>query len=275
MSYSRRNRASTALHGIPRSRQKRWRRSTGTIDESAASLREIQRQLDDSRDLTQALAKERDEARIQVGELKKQGESTKRSLVTLKGRRSVRLMLGIAKMARPLFRTVRYLKRRVSGTPSSVATTADSDTHTPRRAAEPQQAPVPSARQETVLKKNLVAARSAQTVPASGPLVSIVVVTRDGLNHLQRLFDGLAHRTDYSDFEVIVVDNASTDGTIAFLDRAWHFPVIVVQNATNQSFSDSNNRGVGVGQRGSDSLSQQRRRSDQPWVARRDGWSAR
>ena len=96
-----------------------------------------------------ALAKERDEARIQVGELKKQGESTKRSLVTLKGRRSVRLMLGIAKMARPLFRTVRDLKRRVSGTPSSVATTADSDTHTPRRAAEPQQAPVPSARQET------------------------------------------------------------------------------------------------------------------------------
>ena len=74
--------------------------------------------------------------------------------------------------------------------------------------------------------------------------MSIVVVTRDGLNHLQRLFDGLAHRTDYSDFEVIVVDNASTDGTIAFLDRAWHFPVIVVQNATNQSFSDSNNRGV-------------------------------
>ena len=37
--------------------------------------------------------------------------------------------------------------------------------------------------------------------------------TRDGLDHLERLLDGLAHRTDYPEFELIVVDNGSRDGT--------------------------------------------------------------
>ena len=52
------------------------------------------------------------------------------------------------------------------------------------------------------------------------PPVSIVVPTRDGLAHVERLVAGLSERTDYPELELIVVDNASSDGTLELLARA-------------------------------------------------------
>ena len=78
----------------------------------------------------------------------------------------------------------------------------------------------------------------------SGPLVSIVILNRDGEHHLRRCFDGLAP-TAYEPFEVIVVDNGSTDGSRAFLEeQAATLPVRVLANDDNRSFSQANNQGA-------------------------------
>ncbi len=73
------------------------------------------------------------------------------------------------------------------------------------------------------------------------PSVSVIVPTRDGRHHLERLFKGLIEHTRYPEFEVIVVDNASSDGTLAYLESLQTpFPVHVVANEENLSFSQTN-----------------------------------
>jgi O-antigen biosynthesis protein len=80
---------------------------------------------------------------------------------------------------------------------------------------------------------------------ADWPRVSIIVPTRDGRHHLERLFVGLTAHTHYSEFEVVVVDNASTDGTLDYLEAlAAPFPVHVVASEQNLSFAQANARGV-------------------------------
>ena len=79
---------------------------------------------------------------------------------------------------------------------------------------------------------------------SSGPLVSIIVPTRDGLDHLRRLLPAL-DRLVYRDIEVMVVDNGSTDGTAAWLGRQrFRFPLRTLSDPRNRSFSDANNHGV-------------------------------
>jgi O-antigen biosynthesis protein len=80
---------------------------------------------------------------------------------------------------------------------------------------------------------------------SSWPAVSIVTPTRNGLEHIERLVAGLQERTDYPEFELIVVDNASEDGTRDFLDGlATEFPLAVIANSEPASFSDSNDQGT-------------------------------
>lgn len=82
---------------------------------------------------------------------------------------------------------------------------------------------------------------------ADWPPVSIVVLNRNGLGHLRRLFSGLENRTDYPDFEVVLVDNGSTDGSVAFASSIEaRFPVKLIANPGNTSFSAGNNQGVGA-----------------------------
>lgn len=77
------------------------------------------------------------------------------------------------------------------------------------------------------------------------PLVSIVVVNRDGAAHLRRLLAGLAGRTDYSPFELIVVDNGSSDESLDLLREASApFSISLAANAHNESFSDACNQGA-------------------------------
>ena len=77
------------------------------------------------------------------------------------------------------------------------------------------------------------------------PLVSAIVPTRNGLHHLERLFAGLSEHTSYPALEVIVIDNASSDDTLAYLDSLeTTFPLHVLANEHNLSFAEANARGV-------------------------------
>src|SRR6185436_10196452 len=82
---------------------------------------------------------------------------------------------------------------------------------------------------------------------AEWPLVSIVTLNHNGSNHLRKLVAGLSEHTDYPRLELIVVDNGSTDDSIAYLRSARApFPISLIANAHNESFSDANNQGAGA-----------------------------
>ena len=98
--------------------------------------------------------------------------------------------------------------------------------------------------EESALVQALRELRSAEAL-TSGPLVSIVVTNRDGATHLQRLLNGLQERTQYQPFEVVLVDNGSTDESIELLQN-WNGDSQIIANASNKSFSEANNQGIRV-----------------------------
>lgn len=78
---------------------------------------------------------------------------------------------------------------------------------------------------------------------ADSPLVSLVILNRNGLPHLKRLFKDFRENIQYPNYEIIVVDNHSTDDSINFL-KHLHLPVTVIENYENRSFSEANNQAV-------------------------------
>ena len=77
------------------------------------------------------------------------------------------------------------------------------------------------------------------------PLVSIIILNRNGLNHLKRLFKDFKFKTNYSNFEVILIDNDSTDESVSYIESLnVDFPIKIIDNDENLSFSIANNKGV-------------------------------
>ena len=74
------------------------------------------------------------------------------------------------------------------------------------------------------------------------PLVSIIVLNRDGLHHLQRLFASLKTAVFYDNYELIVFDNGSTDGSVDFVkSQDLGKNTVVIECGENKSFSAANN----------------------------------
>jgi GT2 family glycosyltransferase len=78
------------------------------------------------------------------------------------------------------------------------------------------------------------------------PLASVVVLTHDNLAFTRLCLASVFANTEYPNYELIVVDNASTDGTVEELRRlageAAHLRVI--ENADNAGFGPGNNQGL-------------------------------
>lgn len=73
------------------------------------------------------------------------------------------------------------------------------------------------------------------------PLVSIIIVNWNGKHHLAECLQSLAEQT-YQNFETIIVDNASTDGSPELITT--QFPTArLVRLATNTGFATGNNKG--------------------------------
>ncbi len=61
--------------------------------------------------------------------------------------------------------------------------------------------------------------RVRRALPDPAPRVSLIVPTRDRVELLRNCIDGLLHRTDYPDLEILIIDNASVEPeTLAFFD---------------------------------------------------------
>lgn len=76
--------------------------------------------------------------------------------------------------------------------------------------------------------------------------VSIVVVTFHNIDYTKRCIESVFRNTIYPNFELIVVDNASSDGTPEYLNAlaAEHDNVKVLLNSYNLGFARANNQGL-------------------------------
>jgi GT2 family glycosyltransferase len=79
-------------------------------------------------------------------------------------------------------------------------------------------------------------------VPA--PTVSIVIVTWNGRQHLDACLAAVAAQAGV-DYETILVDNASTDGTVAYVRERFPWVRLVALDS-NRGFAGGNNAGVRV-----------------------------
>lgn len=78
----------------------------------------------------------------------------------------------------------------------------------------------------------------------TNPLVSILIINWNGKDHLKNCIPSIL-KSSYKDFEIIVVDNGSADGSIEYLRS--NFPFIkLIRNKKNLGFAKANNQGIEV-----------------------------
>jgi GT2 family glycosyltransferase len=87
-----------------------------------------------------------------------------------------------------------------------------------------------------------------QHIASLFPLVSIIVVSYNNLDYTRLCLDSIYAKTTYPSFEVVVVDNASSDGTQDYLRQfaGRHPNFKFLLNENNEGFARANNLGVEV-----------------------------
>jgi GT2 family glycosyltransferase len=93
-----------------------------------------------------------------------------------------------------------------------------------------------------------IASRVRRRGDSGHPAASIVVVTSEGLVFTRLCLESLLAADTATAFEVVVVDNASTDGTQDYLRSLARLDgrVRVVSSATNAGFAEATNRGAAL-----------------------------
>ncbi|RSK28670.1 glycosyltransferase [Bacillus sp. HMF5848] len=82
-------------------------------------------------------------------------------------------------------------------------------------------------------------------VPETCPLVSLIVLNRNGAEHLRRLFTSILENTIYPNFEIIIFDNNSNDNSFEVINEFTPKVTIkLIKNNYNASFSEANNKAV-------------------------------
>ncbi len=78
------------------------------------------------------------------------------------------------------------------------------------------------------------------------PVISVVVVNWNRRDLLRACLDSLAAQT-FTDFEIIVVDNGSNDGSVEMV-KNFSRPIGLIENTENRGFCAGNNQGFAVSQ---------------------------
>lgn len=78
------------------------------------------------------------------------------------------------------------------------------------------------------------------------PKISIVIVTYNNLELTRLCLDSIHDNTEYPNYEIVVVDNASSDNTVAYLEEYIknHANVVFIKSENNLGFAGGNNLGV-------------------------------
>ena len=72
--------------------------------------------------------------------------------------------------------------------------------------------------------------------------LSIITLTLNKLDYTKKFIKSLFEYT--KDFELIIVDNGSTDGTVEYLETLDNIKLI--KNYENKGFSTGNNQGIAI-----------------------------
>ena len=78
----------------------------------------------------------------------------------------------------------------------------------------------------------------------SSPRISVIIVNYNGKELLRECLESL-FKIDYNNFEVILVDNNSTDGSMEFVTKSYP-NIIVVKLDSNKGFAEPNNVGAKI-----------------------------
>jgi GT2 family glycosyltransferase len=83
-------------------------------------------------------------------------------------------------------------------------------------------------------------------IKSTYPLVSIVIVTFDNLKYTKLCIESIYSKTAYPNFELVVVDNGSSDETPDYLAalKQSHDNIRVILNKENLGFASANNIGI-------------------------------
>jgi GT2 family glycosyltransferase len=112
---------------------------------------------------------------------------------------------------------------------------------------------VPPAAGTSLARKSIWESRwRSRESPADGvfPKVSIIVVTYNNLDLTKLCIESIYAWSQYPSLEVIIVDNASKDGTPDYLRElaAREASVRIILNPDNKGFAAANNQGLGIAQ---------------------------
>ncbi len=85
-------------------------------------------------------------------------------------------------------------------------------------------------------------------VRAAFPLASVIILTTNLLAYCRLCVASILANTEYPNYELIIVDNASTDGTAEYLDALGkaHPNVRTLRNTETRSFAANNNKALAV-----------------------------
>jgi len=75
------------------------------------------------------------------------------------------------------------------------------------------------------------------------PLLSVIIPNWNGKKFLAECIDSLKEQT-FCDFEIILVDNGSTDGSAEFVEHRYGAWVRIIRNKKNLGYSGGNNAGI-------------------------------
>jgi GT2 family glycosyltransferase len=83
--------------------------------------------------------------------------------------------------------------------------------------------------------------------PPESPLFSVIVLNWNGKHLLEECLETL-HSQTFRDFEIVVVDNGSTDGSVGWVKERCAGQVRVVELPENRGFAEGNNAGIRASQ---------------------------
>ena len=76
--------------------------------------------------------------------------------------------------------------------------------------------------------------------------VSVIVVNYNTLELTKNTINSVIEKTRGLNYEIILVDNASTDGSVEFFEREYKDKIIFIKNNKNLGFGRANNKGIEI-----------------------------